>query len=145
MEVSFQKGYLLKSSWLSPLLGLWRLLFQKLTCLDFGTCPFSKKCDFAQIWSDLVYFNLEILKDWNLWTSGPFGPWDQNAWAPRPFGPGLVPCWTSRVGDPGGDSPLVKPTDGGDDDGVPTTLPISQDPWGTVCKNQISRAGDPSL
>ena len=36
--------------------------------------------------------NLEILKDWNLWTSGPFGPWAWNAWAPRPFGPGLVPC-----------------------------------------------------
>ena len=37
----------------------------------FGHAHFEKKCDFAQIWSDLVYFNLEILKDWNLWTSGP--------------------------------------------------------------------------
>ena len=53
---------------------------------------FGKKCDFAHIWSDFVYFNLEILKDWNLWTSSPFGPWDWNAWAPRPFGPGLAPC-----------------------------------------------------
>ena len=46
--------------------------------------------------------NLEILKDWNRWTSGPFGPWDWSAWAPRPFGPGLVPCESSRVGVPGG-------------------------------------------
>ena len=58
----------------------------------FGHAHFGKKCDFAQIWSDLVYFNLEILKDWNLWTPGPFGPWAWNAWAPRPFGPGLLPC-----------------------------------------------------
>ena len=41
--------------------------------------------------------------------------------------------------------PPVKPTDGGDGDGVPTTLPIWQDPWGTVCRNQMSRAGNPSL
>ena len=38
----------------------------------FGHAHFGKKCDFAQIWSDLVYFNLEILKDWSLWSSGPF-------------------------------------------------------------------------
>ena len=36
--------------------------------------------------------NLEILKDWDLWTSGPFGPWAWSAWAPRPCGPGLLPC-----------------------------------------------------
>ena len=52
-------------------------------------------------------------------------------------------------GGPGGDSPPVKPTDGGDggggDGGVPTTLPIWSDPRGTVCRNQISRAGNPSL
>ena len=72
MEVSFQTGYLLKSSWLSLPLGLRRLFFQKLTCLDFSDMPIFGKSDFAQIWSDLVYFNLEILKDWNLWTSGPF-------------------------------------------------------------------------
>ena len=81
----------------------------------FGHAHFRKKCDFDQIWSDLVYFNLEILKDWNLWTSGPFGPWDCNAWAPRPFGPGLVP-WESLLikqgGGPGGDSPPVKPNFG---------------------------------
>ena len=38
----------------------------------FGHAHFGRKCNFGQIWSDLVYFNLEILKDWNLWTSGPF-------------------------------------------------------------------------
>ena len=36
MEVSFQTGSLLKSSWLSLPLGLRRLFFQKLTCLDFS-------------------------------------------------------------------------------------------------------------
>ena len=34
------------------------------------------------------------------------------------------PCWISRGGGPGGDSPPVKPTDDGDDDDVPTILPI---------------------
>ena len=38
----------------------------------FGPAHFGEKCDFAQILADLVYFNLEILKDWNPWTSGPF-------------------------------------------------------------------------
>ena len=58
----------------------------------FGHAHFGKKCDFAQIRSDFVSFNLGALKDWNLWTSGPFGPLAWNPWAPRPFGPGLVPC-----------------------------------------------------
>ena len=39
MEVSFQKGSLLKSFWLSLPLGLRRLFFQKLTCLDFLDMP----------------------------------------------------------------------------------------------------------
>ena len=33
--------------------------FQKLTFLDFWTCPFLEKVCFVQIWSDLVYLSLE--------------------------------------------------------------------------------------
>ena len=33
----------------------------------FGHAHFWKKCVFAQIWSDLVYLNLEILKDQAFW------------------------------------------------------------------------------
>ena len=33
----------------------------------FGHAHFGKKCVFAQIWSDLVYLNLEILKDQAFW------------------------------------------------------------------------------
>ena len=39
VEVNFQTGSLLKSSWLSLPLGLRRLFFQKLTCLDFLDMP----------------------------------------------------------------------------------------------------------
>ena len=50
MEVSFQTGYLLKSSWLSLPLGLRRLFFQKLTFLDFLDMPILEKCEFPYIW-----------------------------------------------------------------------------------------------
>ena len=42
--------------------------FQKFTFLDFVDMPiFGGKSVFAQIWSDLVYLNLEILKDQAFW------------------------------------------------------------------------------
>ena len=66
----------------------------------FGHAHFWKKCVFAQIWSDLVYLSLE-----------------------RP-----APLLIKQGGGSVGDSPPVKPTDGGGDGdgdgGVPTTLPI---------------------
>ena len=37
------------------------------------------------------------------------------------------------------------PSDGGDGDGVPTTLPIWSSPWAITPRDQISRAGNPSL
>ena len=49
VEVSFQKGSLLKSSWLSLPLGLRRLFFQKLSFLDFLDMPIFEKCVFPYI------------------------------------------------------------------------------------------------
>ena len=52
MEVSFQTGSLLKSSWLSLPLGLRRLFFPKIDMSGFfGHVHFGKKCVSAQIWS----------------------------------------------------------------------------------------------
>ena len=81
--------------------------------LILGTCSwknghayFEKKCDFAQIWSDLVYSGMGP----NILKTRPLA--NQAGWGVR-----------------GGDSPPVKPTDAdGDDGGAPTIFVSGQTP-----------------